>query len=92
MYSLPSTTRAIRSGTRPSAASVAWPTFIGDAVRAAGEPVWRCSSVAQAEGSGSKGLTVTQQVPWALPWEVSWHSGEGGTLFRSLTILYSVGP
>ena len=50
------------------------------------------SSARQAVGSGAKGWTVTQQVPWALPSEVSWHSGEGGTLFRSLTILYWVGP
>ncbi len=48
----------------------------------------RCQPV----GSGVKGVTSTQQVPWAFPWEVSWHWEVGGTLLRSFTILYSVGP
>ncbi len=45
-----------------------------------------------ADGSGANGCTVTQQVPWALSWEVSWHAGDGGTLLWSRTILNSVGP
>src|SRR3984957_19154365 len=100
VYCLSSTTNATRSGTLSRAASLACPTFIADSVPAPGSrplesgrcPAVGWASIDQPVGSGVKGVKGTQQVPWALPWEVSWHSGEGGTLFLSFTILYSVGP
>ena len=43
-------------------------------------------------GSGLKGCTVTQQVPWAMPLFGILHSADFGTLLCTFTTWYCVGP